>query len=147
VWLGFSLLATLAQLLLERAALLSPMMVSRSDVLGGALLIACGLYQWTPLKRACLAHCQSPIAFLQRHGGFEGERGSSIRLGAHHGAYCVGCCWALMGLLFVGGVMNLLWIAGITLFVLLEKVVLVGPWLPRLAGAAATLAGVWLLAS
>ncbi len=145
-WLGFALLATLAQWLLEGAALLTPMLATNSTLFGGLILIAVGLYQWTPLKNACLAQCQSPLAFIQRHGGFRAAAWPSLSLGARHGIYCVGCCWALMALLFVGGIMNLLWIAGISLVVLLEKVAVRGPWLSRLTGAAATVAGFWLLA-
>jgi predicted metal-binding membrane protein len=144
VWFGFSLIAALAQLLLERAAILTPMLASNSEVLGGLILVAAGVYQWTPLKNACLAACQSPLGFIQRHGGFQSEPTASLRLGARHGVYCLGCCWVLMTLLFVGGVMNLVWIAGIALVVLVEKVVR-GPWPSRAAGAAAVLAGVWLL--
>ncbi len=120
-WSGFSLGATTLQWALERAALVSPMMVSTSPLLGGVLLLAAGVYQWTPLKHACLRHCRSPIHFITRHW----RRGAlgALRMGMAHGIYCVGCCWVLMGLLLVGGVMNLLWIAGIALLVLLEKVV------------------------
>jgi predicted metal-binding membrane protein len=121
-WLGFALAATALQWGLENALLLAPMGARVAPRLGGALLIAAGLYQWTPLKDACLAHCQSPMAFIQRFG-FRGERGSAVRLGLRHGAYCIGCCWALMILLFVGGVMNLLWIAAIAALVLAEKLV------------------------
>ena len=120
MWTLFSLGATLAQWGLERAALLSPMLVSTSPVLGASLLIAAGVYQLTPWKEACLEHCQSPVQFISQHwrsGGW-----GAFRMGLEHGAFCLGCCWVLMGLLFFGGVMNLVWIAGITLFVLLEKV-------------------------
>ena len=144
-WTGFAFLATLAQWGLERAVLLSPGMASASPLLGGGLLIAAGLYQWTPLKDACLSQCQSPFAFIQRHGGFRSGRGASLGLGLRHGAYCIGCCWALMALLFVGGVMNLLWIAAIGVLVLAEKLV-PGPWLRRASGVALVLAGAWLLA-
>jgi predicted metal-binding membrane protein len=145
IWTAFALLATSAQWLLEQAALLTPMMASSSALFGGLVLVAAGLYQWTPLKRTCLAHCQTPLGFIQRHGGFRAAPGASLGLGAHHGFYCVGCCWALMLLLFVGGIMNFLWIAGISLFVLLEKVVARGPWLSRVAGVAAVVAGAGLL--
>jgi predicted metal-binding membrane protein len=144
-WCGFSAIATLAQFLLERAALLTPMLASNSHVVGGGVLNVTGISQWTPMKDACLTQCQSPLSFIQRYGGFQGTRGASLAMGARHGAYCVGCCWALMSLLFVGGVMNLLWIAGITVFVLLEKGFVRGPWLSRVAGVAAILAGVWVI--
>ena len=146
VWLAFSLIATLMQWLLERALVLTPMLASNSDRVGGLILVAAGVYQWTPLKNACLAACQSPFAFIQRYGGFQGEPLALLKLGARHGAYCLGCCWALMALLFVGGVMNLLWIAVISLVVLLEKAALRGVWLSRVVGGVAVLAGVWLLA-
>lgn len=131
-WTGFSLLATLLQWALELMALLSPTMVSTSPILGGALLIAAGAYQWTPAKNACLEHCRSPVEFLSRHWR-KGKAGAVV-MGLHHGLYCLGCCWFLMGLLFVGGVMNLLWIAAIAAFVLLEKAVPAGRWLGRAAG-------------
>jgi predicted metal-binding membrane protein len=144
-WIGFSLAATTAQWLLSRFALITPMMSSASDLFGGLVLVVAGLYQWSPLKYACLAHCQSPLGFLIGHGGFRTSRLGSLRLGAEHGIFCVGCCWGLMALLFVGGVMNLLWIAGLTVFVLLEKVVPAGRLVPRVAGTALTAAGVFLL--
>jgi predicted metal-binding membrane protein len=144
-WTAFALLATLAQWALERAVLLTPMMATSSAALGGAILIAAGLYQWTPLKDRCLSQCQSPLVFIQRHGGFRSAPAGALKLGARHGFYCIGCCWALMGLLFVGGVMNVLWIAGIAVLVLIEKVVPAGRWIPRLSGAALALAGAWLL--
>lgn len=106
VWTAFSALATLLQGALHGAALLSPMMVSTSPVLGGVLLLAAGAFQWTPLKRACLNHCRSPLTVILSEWR-EGTRGAFV-MGLRHGAYCAGCCWFLMGLLFVAGVMNLL---------------------------------------
>jgi predicted metal-binding membrane protein len=144
VWAAFSLIATAAQWGLERAALLTPMMEGASKIFGGAVLIAAGLYQVTPLKDVCLRQCQAPLAFIQHYGGFRRDAAGSLRLGARHGVYCVGCCWALMALLFVGGVMNVLWIAGIAVFVLVEKVVPAVP-IARIAGAAFLLGGAWLL--
>lgn len=147
MWLLFSLAATFAQWGLERAALLSPMLVASSPALGGGLLVGAGVYQLTPLKNACLEHCRSPAYFLAER--WRPGRAGALWLGVEHGAYCLGCCWVLMGLLFVGGVMNLLWIAAITLFVLLEKVVPHGVGGGRLAGlgmiavGALVLAGVW----
>src|SRR5579863_5219804 len=145
LWTAFSLAATSAQLTLERAALLTPMMESASNILGGILLIAAGLYQWTPLKDACLSYCQTPLTFIMRHGGFRREPIGALALGFRHGLYCVGCCWAVMALLFVGGVMNLLWIAALAVLVLLEKVAPFGRLVARLAGAAFIAGGAWLL--
>jgi predicted metal-binding membrane protein len=144
-WTAFSLAATVAQWQLSRLALLTPMMSSASDLFGGLLLVAVGLYQWSPLKDACLTHCQSPLGFLISRGGFSASPWGSLRLGAEHGSLCVGCCWVLMALLFVGGVMNLLWIASLTIFVLLEKIIPTGRLVPRLAGAAMAAAGIFLL--
>jgi predicted metal-binding membrane protein len=144
-WTAFSLAATTAQWALQRAALLNPMMESASDILGGIVLIAAGLYQWTPLKNACLSYCQTPLAFIMRHGGFRREATGALALGFRHGLYCIGCCWALMVLLFVGGVMNLLWIATLAVLVLLEKVVPFGRLVARLAGIAFIAGGAWLL--
>jgi predicted metal-binding membrane protein len=124
---------------LEQSALLSPTMASASPVLGSSLLIAAGAYELTPYKRVCLAHCRAPVHFISQHwrSGFSG----AFRLGLSLGTYCVGCCWILMGLLFVGGVMNLLWIAAIAVFILLEKTVSFGRTGGRLVGAAMILAG------
>jgi predicted metal-binding membrane protein len=144
-WTAFALVATTVQWALERALLLTPMMASASNVFGGALLVAAGLYQWTPLKYACLSQCQSPLIFIQRHGGFRREPRASFRLGAEHGLYCIGCCWALMALLFVGGVMNVLWIAGIAILVLIEKIIPAGRWISWITGTALMGAGAWVL--
>ncbi len=119
-WSVFSLIATLAQCALHAAALLSSAMASANSVLGGVILIAAGIFQWTPLKHACLAKCRSPMGFFMIEWR-DGSRGAFV-MGWRHGVYCVGCCWALMGLLFVTGVMNLLWIALISVFVLVEKI-------------------------
>ncbi len=131
-WALFSLAAVLAQWALEQAALLSPMMVSASPWLGGGLLILAGVYQWTPLKNACLVHCRAPITFLAHH--WRPGRAGAFRMGLHHGLYCVGCCWVLMALLFVFGVMNLIWIAMLAIFVLLEKVLPRGDRVGRVSG-------------
>jgi predicted metal-binding membrane protein len=144
MWSLFSVAATIAQWRLDRVALLSPMMVSNSVILGGALLIGAGVYQLTPLKQACLRHCRAPAQFLSQnwHSGTTG----AFRMGLKLGAYCLGCCWILMGLLFVGGVMNLLWIAAIAAFVLLEKTIPFGPAAGWFAGATMILVGVLSLA-
>jgi predicted metal-binding membrane protein len=142
-WAGFSVAATVAQWGLAEAALVSPMMVSVSPVLGGALLLAAGIYQWTPLKDRCLAGCRSPLGFLAQH--FRPGAYGSLRAGLRHGLYCVGCCWALMLLLFVGGVMNLLWIVAISAFVLLEKLAPYGVQGGRLSGLALAAIGIWVL--
>ena len=144
IWTLFSVGATLMQWGLQWAALLSPMMVSSSVGLGAALLIAAGIYQFTPLKDACLKHCQSPIMYLAAN--YKKGNVQAFQLGLKHGGYCLGCCWVLMGLLFLGGVMNLIWILAITLFVLAEK--LLPPTLhgTRLSGVAMILVGVAFLA-
>jgi predicted metal-binding membrane protein len=134
VWTLFSIGATLAQWALDQAALLSPMLVTTSPIVGALLLGAAGLYQLTPAKQACLRHCRSPAEFISGHWR-PGVRGA-FRLGLLHGAFCLGCCWALMGLLFFGGVMNLVWIAAITGFVLVEKLLPYGPVTARAAGLA-----------
>ena len=144
-WLGFSLAATAVQWVLEREALLDPRMASASNTLGAVVLITAGLYQWTPLKRVCLAHCQTPLGFLMGHGGFRGDVAGCVGLGLRHGIYCVGCCWALKAILFIVGVMNVLWIALLALLVLLEKVTPWGRWIARAAGVACIGAGVWIV--
>jgi predicted metal-binding membrane protein len=140
MWTLFSAGATGLQWALERAALLSPMMVSTSPLLGGALLVGAGVYQMTPFKDACLEHCRSPAFFISEQWR-PGTRGA-FTMGWVHGAYCLGCCWLLMGILFFGGVMNLLWIAAITIFVLLEKVLPGGSRGGRVAGVGLIALGV-----
>ena len=120
-WLGFSAVATAVQFLFEKAGLVHGMMMwSLNPWLSAALLAAAGLYQLTPLKHACLSHCRSPFSFLLGH--WRPGHAGALRMGLIHGAYCVGCCWFLMALLFVGGIMNIVWIAGLALIVLVEKV-------------------------
>ena len=143
VWGGFSVVATLAQWGLHTAALLSPMMVSTSPMLGGLLLLAAGIFQWTPLKSTCLTQCRSPLGFLLTEWR-EGTWGALV-MGFRHGMYCVGCCWVLMALLFVAGVMNLLWVAAIAALVLVEKVLPRGKLVGRVAGGVLLLAGLVLL--
>jgi len=140
-WTGFSLAATLAQWALERKALLDARMASPNVWIGAVILIAAGIYQWTPLKSACLSHCQTPFRFLMTHGGFRSNVRGCVYLGLLHGTYCVGCCWILMALLFVVGVMNVLWIALLALLVLLEKLTPWGRWIARIAGTACIAAG------
>ncbi|RWL19508.1 MAG: DUF2182 domain-containing protein [Mesorhizobium sp.] len=135
VWLGFAVVATALHWLLEREAFVSAtMMSSQSRWLSGIVLIAAGLYQLSPLKNACLSHCRAPTAFLARH--WRPHAVGALRLGALHGAFCVGCCWMLMGLLFVGGIMNLVWVAGLAILVLAEKLFPAGQWVGRAAGIA-----------
>ena len=143
VWTAFSLAATLLQLLLGALLYLSPMMQLRGQVLSGALLLVAGAYQLTPAKRSCLISCRAPAAFLARH--YRPGNGAALSLGLRHGAYCVGCCWALMLLLFVAGVMNLAAIAGIAVFVLMEKVMPLSAQRGRLSGVLLIACGVWLL--
>jgi predicted metal-binding membrane protein len=133
-WGGFSLAATALQWALETLRAMSPMMVVTNRWLGVALLLAAGLWQLTPIKAMCLRHCRSPLGHLMAHWR-PGMLGA-VRMGLGHGAWCLGCCWVLMGLLFFGGVMNLWWIIGLTLLVILEKTVRAGPWPERLSGAA-----------
>jgi predicted metal-binding membrane protein len=144
VWWSFSVLATLVQWRLHSAALLSPMMMSTSSVLGSLLLVAAGVFQFTPLKQACLVHCRSPLSFLMSE--WRDGRWGTLVMGLKHGTYCVGCCWMLMALLFVAGVMNLLWIAAIAVFVLVEKAAPRGNLIGRVAGAALIAAGIALIA-
>jgi predicted metal-binding membrane protein len=143
VWTAYSAAATLLQGALLEAALVSPMMVSTSPALGGGLLLAAGAFQWTPLKRACLNHCRSPLSVIMTQWR-EGTKGAFV-MGLRHGSYCAGCCWILMALLFVAGVMNLLWVAAIAVFVLVEKAAPQGVWIGRAAGAAMFAAGVLML--
>lgn len=143
-WLAFSLAATGLQWGLEQAGLVHGMMMwSTSHRLSGAFLVAAGIYQFSPLKGACLHHCRSPAAFLSRH--WRQGRLGALRMGLAHGLYCVGCCWVLMLLLFVGGVMNLVWIAGLAVLVLLEKLLPRGEWVARAAGGLMLAAGGYLL--
>jgi predicted metal-binding membrane protein len=132
VWTAFSIVATALQFALEKSALLSPMMESASAALSGALLAAAGIYQWMPVKQACLARCRSPLEFMLMQWR-PGTRGAFV-MGVRHGIYCVGCCWALMLLLFVGGVMNMAWIAVLAAFIFLEKILPHGRWTGRIAG-------------
>ena len=126
VWGLFSAIAAALQWAFERAGLLSPMTMNASSMLfAGVILLFAGAYQVTPIKQACLKHCRGPIQFLSRN--WRPGAGGALRMGVHHGTYCLGCCWGLMAILFFGGVMNLYWIVGLALIVLLEKLVPLGP--------------------
>jgi len=129
VWLFFSIAAALAQRLAADSS-----MVIQNRYAQAALLLAAGLYQLSPLKNACLSECRSPAAFISRH--WRSGANGAIQLGVRHGLYCLGCCWTLMTLLFVGGVMNFVWIVGLTLVVALEKLAPRGPLLGKVAGVA-----------
>jgi predicted metal-binding membrane protein len=139
VWTGFSVGAAVAQWGLHQAALLSAAMASSSGRLTGAILIAAGVYQLTPWKSRCLTHCRSPLGFLMTNWR-DGATGG-FRMGFRHGAYCLGCCWALMCLLFVVGVMNLICVATLTCFVLIEKIGPAGAIVARIVGAAMVVLG------
>jgi predicted metal-binding membrane protein len=142
VWSGFSLAATLLQWALHDAGLLSPMMQSASRALSGGLLVIAGAYQWSSLKQRCLSSCRGPAAFIAQH--WRPGVGGALRMGVRHGLFCLGCCWALMLLLFAGGVMSLACIAAITIFVLLEKLAPLGAYTARAAGTLLVGAGAWL---
>jgi predicted metal-binding membrane protein len=144
VWGGFSVAAATLQALLQQRMLLSSDLAMTSAWIGGAVLTVAGVYQLTPLKDACLLRCQSPLGFLLGLGR-DGVRGALV-MGVRHGAFCLGCCWALMALLFVGGVMNLAWVAALAVFVLAEKALARGPWLSRVSGIALIVWAVWLVA-
>ncbi|HEY7638291.1 MAG TPA: DUF2182 domain-containing protein [Steroidobacteraceae bacterium] len=135
VWLAYSVIATVVHWALDRTGLISSMMMgSQNRWLSFAVLLAAGVYQLSPLKSVCLAHCRSPASFLTRH--WRPHASGAFSLGVLHGAFCVGCCWVLMGLLFVGGVMNLVWIAALAVLVLIEKALPAGAWVGRGAGVA-----------
>lgn len=140
VWTPFSALAALAQWGLHQAAMLSPAMSVLSPRIGGAVLILAGAYQLSSWKNRCLTHCRSPLSFLMTH--WRPGRLGAFSIGAHHGTFCLGCCWALLAILFVVGVMNLLWVAVLTVFVLLEKIGPKGALVARLGGVALIVAGI-----
>ena len=142
-WGVFSLIATYTQWGLESLGLLSSMMSSNNVILGSSLLLVAGIYQLTPIKHSCLRHCRHPMQFLTLHWR-NGMRGA-CQMGLYHGIYCLGCCWFLMALLYVGGVMNLFWICGLAIFVFLEKTIPSGHWLAKITGIFLILWGVWLL--
>ena len=144
IWAGFSLVAVSAQWTLEQSGLLSGMMASTSNLLAGSILLAAGLYQFTPIKRACLHYCQSPVLFLSRY--WKPGAVGALRMGFRHGSYCVGCCWFLMALLFVVGVMNLAWVAAVAIYVALEKLLSRSRWISGAAGVVLIASGGLVLA-
>jgi predicted metal-binding membrane protein len=143
-WSAFSVLATTSQWALSATKLLSAMMTGKSPVFAGALLVIAGVYQFTPLKTACLSQCRSPGEFLVRHRR-TGTLGPLL-MGLQHGVQCIGCCWALMALLFAFGVMNLLWVAALAIFVFVEKLAPTGPLVGRVGGLLMVCAGLGLMA-
>ena len=143
VWVGFSILATTANWSLHIGGLMSSTMGNVGPQTGGLLLVAAGVFQWTPLKNACLDHCRSPMSFLMQHWR-EGSSGA-VLMGLHHGIYCLGCCWLLMLLLFVLGVMNLPWVALLAIVVLVEKIIPRGEILSRILGGLLIGWGGWLM--
>ncbi len=142
-WAGFSLAAVAAQWSLEKSQLINGMMQSSSKFLTAIILIAAGAWQFTPWKHSCLRHCRGPVEFLTRYRR-PGNSGA-LAMGMRHGLYCLGCCWFLMALLFVGGVMNLAWVAGIALYVWIEKAAPAGMWVSRLVGASLVASGALIL--
>ena len=142
-WTGFSLIASAGQIAFHRASLMAPDMRLRSAALSGVVLLVAGIYQWLPLKNTCLTHCQSPLGFLSQYWR-EGAIGG-LMLGLRHGAFCIGCCWLLMAMLFVVGVMNLAWVAALAGLVLAEKLFRGGAVLGRVAGVAAVVWGLYLV--
>jgi len=142
-WTGFSVIASVGQIALHRFALMAPDMRVRSAALSGVVLLVAGIYQWLPFKNTCLTHCQSPMGFLSQHWR-EGAVGG-LMLGLRHGAFCIGCCWLIMAMLFVVGVMNLAWVAALAGVVLAEKLLRRGVVLGRVAGVAAVAWGLYLL--
>lgn len=144
VWTLYAAAAAGAQWELHRMALLSPAMAAASPLLGGGVLIAAGLYQWMPLKSRCLTRCHSPLGFFAAE--WREGAGGALLMGMRHGTFCVGCCWMLMALLFVSGVMNVLWVAAIAAYVLVERLVPGGRTLGRAAGLVLVAWGLWLVA-
>ena len=144
VWTGFSLAASLLQWMLHDYGLLSPWIGRVSAQTGAVVLILAGIYQWLPIKYACLKHCRSPLSFFLT--SWRDGRFGAARMGMQHGLFCVGCCWTLMALSFVVGVMNLLWMAGITIFVFVDHVLPMGKWLSKAAGVALVIWGGWKIA-
>jgi predicted metal-binding membrane protein len=144
IWLGFSLAAVLLQCLLEQLGLVHGMMMWISERhLSAGLLIIAGIYQFSPIKHACLKQCRSPVEFISRHWQ-QGNLGA-LKMGISHGTFCLGCCWILMLLLFAGGIMNLVWIAGLAIIVLAEKLLPIGQMISRLLGMLLCVSGLWIM--
>jgi predicted metal-binding membrane protein len=143
LWTGYSLAASLLQWALHSVGLVSANMSFSSEILSGGVLIGAGIYQWTPLKNACLSHCRTPLSFLMTRWR-EGTAGA-LRMGLEHGTHCVLCCWMLMLLLLVAGLMNLLWMGAITALVLVEKLTPDIPWITRISGGLLIGWGLWIL--
>ena len=143
VWGGFSAVAVAFQWGLESARLLSPMMMATNVWIAAGILIAAGLWQLTPIKAVCLRQCRTPLSFLI--GNWRAGNLGAFRMGLEHGGWCLGCCWFLMTLLFFGGVMNLYWVVGLAVYVLVEKIVPFGHWLGRASGIALAAWGALLL--
>ena len=143
VWAGFSIAATVLQRVLASGLVLTPMMEPDTPVAAAVILAIAALYQLTPLKRACLRVCRTPLAYLLQH--WRPGTAGAFRLGVNHGLYCLGCCWALMLLLFAGGVMNLAVIVALTLWVLVEKFAPFGEWTARAGGVALLALAAWML--
>ena len=144
IWVAFSVVATLLQRLLGRTFLLTPMMEPATPVVGAVVLVIAGIYQFLPIKHACLLVCRTPIAFITQH--WRPGVGGAFRMGAAHGIYCLGCCWALMLLLFAGGVMNLAVILALTVWVIVEKTAPLGELGARLMGVVLIGVAIWMLA-
>jgi predicted metal-binding membrane protein len=143
-WTAFCVLATILQWALQQISWLNPMMIITNKVLGSIILIAAGLFQFTPLKQQCLHYCQTPIDFI--HQKWKEGRSGAFKMGLQNGVYCLGCCWLLMVLLFVSGIMNLLWIALISFFVLIEKIMPGTKWISYVAGIGLIIYGIISLA-
>lgn len=144
-WTGYSAVAAAGQVALSRAALLTPTLQSASLALSAAILLAAGAFQFTPLKDACLTKCRTPLAFFLAE--WRDGKAGALALGLRHGSYCVGCCWALMAVMFVIGAMNLLWMAALTFLVLGEKLAPAHWQFPRVAGIALVLWGLTVATS
>jgi predicted metal-binding membrane protein len=143
VWSAFALLATLVQWALHRAALLHTDMLAAGPTLAGVILLVAGVYQLTPFKAACLAHCQTPLGFLLSH--WQPGAAGALRMGLHHGTYCLGCCWALMLVMFASGVMSVAAMAVLSVFILAERLLPPDPWATHVPGAALIAWGAWTL--
>jgi predicted metal-binding membrane protein len=145
IWMAFSLVATGAQWGLESVGIVTGMMEVASPVIAGFVLISAGFYQLTPLKGACLKRCQHPLTFIIQR--WRPGKAGAFRMGVEHGSYCVGCCLFLMALLFVGGIMNVIWIAGIAVYIGIEKFAVGHPWITIATGVTLTAAGLIIIAS